>query len=363
MKIKHVTLVISLTVPVLGYSFPDIGRIAFRVAAIEERTGLPLENISVTAVFTDRPTRWGGDSVERVERRMTDAKGMCRFTGTSNHGAASYIVGKTPGYYPTSMVRYESTNKVSNVIPTSYRCEPYDCVYTTLLQRIEHPIPLHVRRVSLYDRENGIGGFDGTNAVLRFDFMADDWLPPHGSGKHADMIIRTEYKFREGVKDGKYRVQPFYDFTNVIEYPGEGNGFVEESFAGLNCGIKIRTAPEACYTPRKTLKFGRSRKKTTVIGIYPQYYTESDMDRCYCFRIRSKFNEKGELVEAYYGKVYGDFNFKGWDDAGFCGIDFVYYLNPKSLDRNLEWDTTKNLCPAPGKLIYKNLTGKPVPES
>ncbi len=28
-------------------------------------------------------------------------------------------------------------------------------------------------------------------------------------------------------------------------------------------------------------------------------------------------------------------------------IEFTYYLNPTSLDRNMEWDSTKNLSPMP----------------
>ena len=31
---------------------------------------------------------------------------------------------------------------------------------------------------------------------------------------------------------------------------------------------------------------------------------------------------------------------------------FMYYLNPTSLDRNLEWDMKTNLCPNPGPLSY-----------
>ena len=358
MKNKTVTFAIALIVSALVHAFPDVGRIAFSVVAVDERAGLPLQNVSVTAVFTDRPIHWGDDSVERVERRLTDVKGICKFTGTSNHGAGSYIVEEVPGYYATSMVRYQATNERSSIIPIPYRCEPYDCVYTTLLQRIEHPIPLYAREVNLRDRKTGIGGFDGTNAVLRFDFIADDWLPPEGNGKQADMIIRTDYRLRDKVKDGKYHVQVFYDFTSRIEFPGEGNGLVEKNIGGLNCGIRIRVAPETGYAPGTTLRFGRRRKKTEVKGVWPDVYTESDNDRCYSFRIRSRYDDSGNMIDAYYGKIYGDFKFNGNDKVGLNEVDFSFYLNPKSLDRNLEWDTKNNLCPNPGNLPFK-LTNKP----
>ena len=358
-KLTPLALVSAVPLVVAAFPFP-VGRIAFSVAVVEERTAQPLKDILVKAVFDDRPTRWGGDTVERVERRRTDAQGLCRFTGTSNHGAACYIVEKTPGYYATPFVDYTATNQVRNFLP--YRCEPYDCVFTTILQRVERPIPLYVKRVQLRDQEHGIGGFDGTNAVLRFDFVAGDWLPPHGNGRWVDFEIRTHYQLKEVVKDPLYEGLSFYEFTNEIAFQGEGNGLVERSFAGVNCGIKLRTAPEGGYVSGRTLRFGRRRKKSPVMGIWPEDYTESDFDRCYCFRIRSRFDEKGRLVEAYYGKIYGDFNFEGWWDIGFCGVAFLYYLNPQSLDRNLEWDVKRNLCPDPGNLQYRPVFSRVYPE-
>ena len=56
------------------------------------------------------------------------------------------------------------------------------------------------------------------------------------------------------------------------------------------------------------------------------------------------------MISAIYGKIYGDFNFEGFDKKGLTGISFLYYLNPKPLDRNLEWDMKTNLCPNPGSI-------------
>ncbi|MBQ6007346.1 MAG: hypothetical protein IJL17_02325 [Kiritimatiellae bacterium] len=349
---KHVMLFTTLTIWGLAHAFPNVGRIAFRVVVLDERSGLPLKNVPVTAVFTDNPVHWGDDSVERVEHLLTDAKGMCRVVGTSNHGAASYVVEKMPGYHATSMVRYKATNEFSSIIPIPYRCEPYDCVYTTLLQRIEHPIPLYAHGVSLKGR-NGITGFDGTNIVLRYDFIDDDWLPPHGNGKHVDMTITTRLEMGKSLNIWKSHKTTLYDFISTIKFHGKGNGLIEQSISGHNCGIRIRTAPESDYMPSKTMRFGRRKKNTSGPVIYPEYYTESDDDHCYCFRIRSRYNDEGKLVEAYYGKIYGDFKLGGYYDVGLREVDFKFYLNLRSLDRNLEWDTNNNFCPHPGNLIYK----------
>jgi hypothetical protein len=351
-----VLVALSLIFSVSAYAFPNVGRIAFRVVTIDESTMLPSKGMTVTSVFSDHSLKWGGEPVERVEHRLTDAQGMCRVVGTSNHGAGSYIVEELPGYYATSMIRYQATNEYSSIIPIPYRCEPYDCVYTTLLQRIEHPIPLYAREVSLKNRQVGIDGLDGTNLVLRYDFIEDDWLPPHGRGKQVDMLISVKYRLKDKVNDGKYWVQMFYDFIATIDFPGVGNGILE-NITDLNCGIMIRTAPESGYNHSKTLRFGRRRKNTSVKGIYPECYTDSDKQRSYCFRIRSKHDDRGNLVAAYYGKIYGDFKFNGNDRVGLNEVAFAFYLNPKSLDRNLEWDTKNNLCPNPGNLPFK-LTNK-----
>ena len=121
---RTVIVVICLIVSVFAYAFPNVGRIAFRVVTIDESTVLPLNGMTVTSVFSDHSLKWGGEPVERVEHQLTDVQGMCRVVGTSNHGAASYIVEETPGYYATSMVRYKATNEFSSIIPIPYRCEP-----------------------------------------------------------------------------------------------------------------------------------------------------------------------------------------------------------------------------------------------
>ena len=354
---KHAVLFAALAIWGFAHAFPDVGRIAFRVVTIDESTMSPLKDISITAVFSDHSIKWGGEPTVRIAHQLTDAQGMCRFAGTSNHGAASYIVEELPGYYATSMIRYQATNEHSSIIPIPYRCEPYDCVYTTLLQRIEHPIPMYARRVSLKDRK-GITGFDGTNIVFQYDFMLGDWLPPHGTGKYSDMAIVTKLEIGEALNIWRSHKTIFYDFISTIEFHGRGNGLVEKSVRGSNCGIRIRTAPESGYVSGKTMQFGRRIKRTSGPVIYPEYYTESDDDCCYCFRIRSRYDEEGKLVEAYYGKIYGDFKFDGYYDVGLREVGFVFYLNPKSLDRNLEWDTKNNLCSKPGNLIYKS-TNKP----
>ena len=176
-----------------------------------------------------------------------------------------------------------------------------------------------------------------------------DWLPPEGKGERADLEIRTKLTIDEVLQVGKYKdwKKTFFTFSNTVRFPGEGNGCRAE-MTSPTAGIKLRNAPEAGYGKTIVNRFGVKRK---IVGpnVNEAEYSDSNPNRCYYFRIRSRFDDKGNLVEAYYGKVYGDFNFHGRWDLGFRGVDFLYYLNPKSLDRNLEWDIKTNLCPTAGK--------------
>ena len=343
---KNVFLIVAIIVTTSTYAFvfPN-DRMAFRVAVIEERTGLPIEGVPVMGVFSDVPTTWGGSGAERTENLLTDKHGECRFTGSSNNGQACYVVKKHLDYYAAPLVRCLATHRSRHGL--FWRCEPYDHVYTTVLQRVEHPIPLFLKRAKLFDRENGIGGFDGTNAVLKYDLMAGDWLPPHGKGIFADMKVSANFKTNETVIINCDVPVILYDFHVKIDFDGDGNGLYEKDFKGENLGIKFREAPESGYVHTKAVQFGLRKRQTTLVKwTTVEYYKESRDDRCYCFRIRSRFDEKGNLVEAYYGKIYGDFRFEGSDKlGGFMGAEFDYYLNPKSLDRNLEWDMKNNLDP------------------
>ena len=139
----------------------------------------------------------------------------------------------------------------------------------------------------------------------------------------------------------------FYDITNVISFPGEGNGVVP-IFATFGDGIRLRVAHTNDYEQTIVMKCGM-RKDVDGPNVFGKYYSESNPERCYCFRIRSRHDANGNLVKAYYGKIYGDFMISGTLESG-SNVEFLYYLNPTSLDRNLEWDTKNNLCPNPGKL-------------
>ena len=106
---------------------------------------------------------------------------------------------------------------------------------------------------------------------------------------------------------------------------------------------------ESAKTPGKLIKemIAAIKKDKSV-----KYFTSSNPDRNFAFRIRTKKDKNGKIVSAYYGKIYGDIEIKKpyTVEVSVAAPSFMYYLNPKPLDRNLEWDMKTNLCPNPGSI-------------
>ena len=311
---------------------------------IDEITHAPIPSIKVSASFSNDNgwKAWTESAPIYHDTQETDVNGFCTLKGKTNIGRAGCGVDKQgEKYYGAGGRGFHFTKK--NLFGV---WQPDDLVATIRLQRVEHPIPLFVKNVR---PKVASGTFDGTNAVLRYDLVLGDWLPPEGKGERADLEIRTKLTIDEVLQVGKYKAwtKTFFTFSNTVRFPGEGNGCRAE-MTSPTAGIKLRNAPEAGYGKTIVNRFGVKRK---IVGpnVNEAEYSDSNPNRCYYFRIRSRFDDKGNLVEAYYGKVYGDFNFHGRWDLGFRGVDFLYYLNPKSLDRNLEWDMKTNLCPTAGR--------------
>ncbi len=325
---------------------------SYTLHVVDSETGQALRNIPCETIFTTHTGNWNDMSRGRLEQGVTNADGDFRFKGESDVSHVTFSI-HTEGvaYYPVIRKRLEFSG-VSGVL--SRHWEPYDSIVTVRLQRVEHPIPLFVKRVELRDYERGIGGFDGTNSVLRFDLMKGDWLPPYGKGEVADMAISSRIKitgtgkFRKPYPEFGWSKMDFYMMKNECSLQGADG--IGEVMSDPKAGIKIRDVSKeiiGCSVLRVSgvrQMFERNGKDW-----YTQNFNDQSPGRCYTFRIRTRRNDKGELVEAYYGKIYGDFEFEGDDKKGLIGVKFLYYLNPKSLDRNLEWDMKTNLCPTAGK--------------
>ena len=300
---------------------------------VDGRTGEPLKNVLVRGGFDNH---WGwlavkGAPLPNESFARTDANGFCRLRGRTNIGEAGVSVREAPpGFYRPCYGEGWSFKR-KNLLGI---WQPDNLVATIRLQRVEHPIPLFVKACKL-DVKREIAGVNGGRFAL--DLMAGDWLPPFGKGKVADIeFARLPHEdLGEGVNDSDVRGTSFRDSMSV-RFSGEGNGLVESN-PPPNLRLRIRTAPEDGYRPDYLCWTGRNGKL--------EYVGNYDENRCFCFRIRTRRDDRGRIVEAYYGKIYGDILMYTGYNFIVCGVKFLYYHNPTPLDRNLEWDRKTNLGP------------------
>ena len=303
---------------------------------LDDATGSPIKNVEVTATFW-METKWhqtNGGADPNIVHLRTDASGRCRASGTTDTGYAGCFIREAPlGYYqPDGGGGCSFTNKNSLGI-----WQPDNLVVTLRLQRVERPVPLSVKKVGTYGGEESAEDlFSKGNGVLQFDFMKGEWLPPVGNGQTADVEFRRlpHEDLGEAAHD-VIKGQSYRDSMSV-KFLGEDNGLTEMRIRPDD-GLKIRTSPEEGFTN----EFICCRGVTKDLERFDSY----DKHRCFCFRIRTRKNDKGEIVEAYYGKIYGDIRMLQMrhPSVPVASVMFTYYLNPKNLDCNLEWNRD-NLC-------------------
>ena len=312
----------------------DVAKVG--VFVVDDRTGEPMKDVSVTGSFR-MDNGWlafkGGEPPNR-DSAVTDVNGRCRLRGRTNCGRMGVWARNPPSGYYAPRRGWGRRFSEKNLLGI---WQPDNLVATIRLQRVEHPIPLFVKACKL-DVKREIADVNGGR--FAFDLMAGDWLPPFGEGKVADIeFARLPHEdLGSGMNDSDVRGTSFRD-SMAVRFPGEGNGLVESNPAP-NLRLRIRTAPEDGYRPDYLCWTGRNRK-LEYVGSY-------DENRCFCFRIRTRRDDRGRIVEAYYGKIYGDITFVYQFRPEFVPVASVcmsYYLNPTPLDRNLEWDRKTNLGP------------------
>ena len=306
---------------------------------VDGRTGEPLKNVLVRGGFDNH---WGwlavkGAPLPNESFARTDANGFCRLRGRTNIGEAGVSVREAPpGFYRPRYGEGWSLRR-KNLLGI---WQPDNLVATIRLQRVEHPIPLFVKRVAKVTRGVFTADiFPKGEDTLRYDLLMGDWLAPVGTGRVADVTFTRHPRedLGEGVNGADVR-GPSYRDSMTVRFPGEGNGLVESN-PPPNLRLRIRTAPEDGYRPEYLCWKGRD-KTLEHVGSY-------DENRCFCFRIRTRRDDRGRIVGAYYGKIYGDITFAYQFRPEFvpASVCMSYYLNPTPLDRNLEWDRKTNLGP------------------
>ena len=308
------------------------------VRVVDADTGLPVKEVDVYGGFVMLSRGWDNTPLPNLDCAQTDVDGLCRVSGNTDKGESYFGTEKRHGYYDSRQGRLHFSGRS---ILKFGRWLPDDLTVTVRIDRIVRPIPLFAKRVGgvvytkpLTPREPWCPSpylykdVVTTNRVaFSYDLAKGDWLPPYGAGEVADLTA-TCWKEITGYKT--YEVPAgFKTVTNYlshaeITFNGPDNGVCEVKPHEL-AGILIREAPDAGYSAGLSRWYERRGENN------------SDKNRHYCFRIRTRRDAEGRIVSALYGKVYGDFRIND-----LSGIAFTYYLNPTPNDRNLEFDRKTN---------------------
>jgi len=297
----------------------------FRFVVVEAESREPMPGVPVSI-------RLGiPDSREYVPyERTTDTNGIC-------------VVRKRRVDTVSVYAQADRTRYFSSLIGLDGRAREGAFVTTVEVHRVINPIPLIVKR----QHDSFVDIFAKGNGILQYDFFKGSYLPPAGTGEIADVEFRRlpveELGLACRTNTKGETPQMRQRETMEVEFLGEDNGVVRVD--DLPCSkLKFRTAPTNGYERTYTCQ--------RYDGEHHENIRTWDDGKTLCFRIRTKRNGKGEIVETYYGKIYGDISFGFADEVRIGSPSFLYYLNPNSMDANLEYDGRHNLRPGANRSDY-----------
>ena len=321
----------------IAYSIGLAQELAFRVKVFDAETHLPLTNATVRAGFQHRTFSWNEGTKSNPKFAKTSADGIAEFRGDSNCGEVWCTVkGQTEYYKPRPAILYGDKGRCEGVAVSMIRLfVPEKWIVTNdvriAMRKIGNPIPLRTKWVK---RWNADGLYPAGTDTIAYDLMQGDWLPPLGKGEHADIeLVHRRTERGEGRLDERDKPQRIWRDEVEIRFTGEGNGLVGY-VSDPSETLRIRTAPETGFRPQHLVWADMDTKL--------KRHSSEDRNRSFAFRIRTRRNERGEIVGAFYGKIYRNPKLLGGGGYPLNGFEMAYYLNPTPLDRNLEWDRRNN---------------------
>jgi hypothetical protein len=287
--------------------------------------GRPVEGAKVLISFMIPYNAWSTKEVKHAENHegFSDKDGL--FSARDGCKGDIGYVAKKEGYYDSTPTRYDYQGL--NVTKTAW--QPGNPELTAVLKKIINPVPMYAREVTLQIQE--------LNTRMGYDLEAGDWVSPYGKGMHPDFVC---YASRRG--NTMYDFETFVQITfsnwedGIQAYPVKHEG-----------GNRLRSMQEA---PDENYANEWSRKKSASPR-EGRLNWETDRDMNYLFRVRSKLDNRGNIVSANYGKIYGDI-ITGGEAAEKLWLHFTYYYNPDPQSRSLEFDTKRNLAKDAGRNIY-----------
>jgi hypothetical protein len=264
---------------------------------VTEEDGTPVKDANTTVRYLG----YGKDGkTEKIG--LTNALGVFVANGTTS-GRMSVRVEKD-GYYMTNSGRLSRKND-------------HDVTY--VLRKVMAPVPLYAKKALLE--------FPVNKKWLGYDFETADWVAPHGKGKKTMCLFQMDIKAPSGDE---------YTQELKIKFPDKADGIIKipiiEERRSSNF-TWLYEAPEANY--KSEIAFVRQRLLNK-----PLVFDSSKFS--YAMRVNTQLDEKGSVISANYVRISRGHKLFGVL-ASQQSFGLTYYYNPTPNDRNLEFDTQKNL--------------------
>lgn len=264
---------------------------------VTDETGIPVPNARVGVGY------YGSNSVPASIEGTTDTNGMFMASHNDVTTFLGHDMGLTvekPDYYRTR-VQY-------NPGP-GYDPDKWNLSTNLVLKKIANPIAMYARWVGSAPavfKKTGPPPIAFTNAA-GYDLIAGDWVVPYGKGVHTDIIFTEEFNKKSFTK---------YFYRLTVHFPNKGDGIQEFFPTSIDKSSELLSPHEA---PKD--------------GYQPELVEAQthDPNRNFFFRVQTVLDRNGNVKNALYGKIYGDF------------MHFRYYLNPTPNDHNVEFDPRRNL--------------------
>jgi hypothetical protein len=204
-------------------------------------------------------------------------------------------------------------------VPFTYDQARWNPTQTIVLKKIGKPIAMYAKqaRIEVPELEKSIG----------FDLMEGDWVAPYGHGKQSDFIFQAQRRFASWQD---------FDSSFQLSFSHPNDGLVPV-VVPLNQGSILRMsalAPEDGYVTKLSEQLSDNPSKG--------WEKSEKKDRNYYFRVRTAIDDRGNIVSAHYGKIYGDFKIDAINSKTLL-IFFQYYINPNPNSQNVEFDPKQNL--------------------
>lgn len=248
-------------------------------------------------------------------RGASNDKGLFLVEGLSS-GNMLYNIDKA-GYYQTaSEYRFGGEGKY---MLEDGRWLPWNPTNTVILKSVKHPVPVYAVKGEF------VIPLKGKN--VGFDLEKSDWVEPYGKGEHQDLLVL--YNETE-IQDP----QVYSKSLQLCFGTNHFDGVQKLKLDGFSKFLSVYDAPIEGYEKSVAWSFEAFKKRKDVI-------IEPSSDEYFVFRVRTVIDNKGKIVSANYGKIYGPIKY------GLLGekplLVMKYYFNPEVNSRSLEFNMRKNL--------------------